>query len=144
MKRTLVVATVAMLMAALISSAALATGNNKGRFPGICWYTTAGKYLLPESGRAAPDAPEYNRYTQAAGTFVAGLRTRRLHLLPYHQLGSEKHQRLGQADPMAGYRAPDPTSIDRASALLDPGRSAVRGLVHERLDARARRRTCAT
>ena len=54
----------------------------------------------------------------AVGRFVAGLRNRRLHLLPYHQLGSEKHQRLGQADPMADHRSPDPASIDRAAKLL--------------------------
>lgn len=55
----------------------------------------------------------------AVGTFVAGLRTRRLHLLPYHQLGSEKHQRLGQTDPMADHRSLDPAIIDRAVTHLE-------------------------
>jgi pyruvate formate lyase activating enzyme len=54
----------------------------------------------------------------ALGSFVAGLRTRRLHLLPYHRLGSEKHHRLGQVDPMAGRRPPEPASIDRGMSLL--------------------------
>ena len=54
----------------------------------------------------------------AVGRFVAGLHTRRLHVLPYHRLGSEKHQRLGQAHPMADQQSPDAASIDRAMALL--------------------------
>mgnify|MGYP001814070429 CR=1 FL=1 len=70
MKRTLAVATVAMLLVALISSAALATGNNTGKFPRMCWNTTAGKYLLAESRWADPEVPEYGRYTYMGGVQV--------------------------------------------------------------------------
>jgi pyruvate formate lyase activating enzyme len=55
---------------------------------------------------------------RALGDFVSGLRTRRLHLLPFHALGREKHGRLGMADPAPGLRPPDGASIEVAASLL--------------------------
>ncbi|HKZ91898.1 MAG TPA: hypothetical protein VJZ50_07140, partial [Candidatus Limnocylindrales bacterium] len=54
----------------------------------------------------------------ALGAFVRDLRTRRIHLLPFHRLGADKHRRLGREDPMAGLRSPDAATIERATGLL--------------------------
>jgi pyruvate formate lyase activating enzyme len=61
---------------------------------------------------------------RAVGEFVRGLRSRRLHLLPFHRLGTEKHARLGREDPMLGLQSKlelqstQPASVERAAALL--------------------------
>jgi pyruvate formate lyase activating enzyme len=54
----------------------------------------------------------------AIGAFAGQLRTRRLHLLPFHTLASEKHRRLGHAGPTAETRPPASDAVARASALL--------------------------
>jgi pyruvate formate lyase activating enzyme len=54
----------------------------------------------------------------AIGAFAGQLRTRRLHLLPFHTLASEKHRRLGHAGPPAETRPPASDAVARASALL--------------------------
>ena len=54
----------------------------------------------------------------AIGSFVASLRSHRLHLLPYHQLGDRKRARLGQPTewPRCARRTPPP--ISAAADLL--------------------------
>ncbi len=54
----------------------------------------------------------------AIGSLTSGLRSRRLHLLPYHQLGASKLARLGGADRMAEVQPPGPAEIAAAAELL--------------------------
>jgi hypothetical protein len=70
MRRGLVAATVAMLLVALVSSAAMATGNNKGRFPSMCWDMDAGEVVLPESEWAEPGVPMVERTAHMGGVQV--------------------------------------------------------------------------
>jgi pyruvate formate lyase activating enzyme len=70
-----------------------------------------------------PLVPGYNddrANLTALGDLVAGLsRTRRMHLLPYHRLGSEKHACLGLGDPMdPEVAAPSPAALDESAAYL--------------------------
>jgi pyruvate formate lyase activating enzyme len=70
-----------------------------------------------------PLIPAYNddrANLEALGVFVAGLsQTRRVHLLPYHRLGSEKHARLGLSDPMdPAVAAPSPAAVEESAAYL--------------------------
>jgi pyruvate formate lyase activating enzyme len=70
-----------------------------------------------------PFIPTYNddRPNLAAlGALVAGLsRTRRVHLLPYHRLGSEKLACLGLSDPMdPAVAAPTSAALDESAAYL--------------------------
>jgi pyruvate formate lyase activating enzyme len=54
----------------------------------------------------------------AIGAIAAGLRTRRLHLLPYHELGASKLARLGRVDRMSGVRPPEAAVVDAAADIL--------------------------
>jgi pyruvate formate lyase activating enzyme len=54
----------------------------------------------------------------AIGSLVSGLRTRRVHLLPYHQLGASKLARLGGTERMAEVLPPDPAAVTAAAGLL--------------------------
>ncbi len=54
----------------------------------------------------------------AIGSIASGLRSQRLHLLPYHQLGASKLARLGGTDRMADVQPPDPADITAAADLL--------------------------
>ncbi len=54
----------------------------------------------------------------AIGSLVSGLRSRRLHLLPYHQLGASKLARLGGSDRMADVQPPDAAAVMAAGDLL--------------------------
>jgi len=70
-----------------------------------------------------PLIPGYNddhANLTALGALVASLsRTRRVHLLPYHRLGSEKHARLGLNDPMDPEVAESsPAAVDEPAACL--------------------------
>ena len=70
-----------------------------------------------------PFIPGYNddrANLTALGVLVAGLsRTRRVHLLPYHRLGSDKQARLGLSDPMNPEVAgPTPAAAEESAAYL--------------------------
>jgi pyruvate formate lyase activating enzyme len=57
----------------------------------------------------------------ALGNFAIGLETiRRVHLLPYHQLGSDKRLGLGLGtdDPMAGVQTPSRAALETTAAFL--------------------------
>ena len=52
------------------------------------------------------------------GSLASGLRSRRLHLLPFHQLGASKLTRLGGADRVAEVQPPGTAAIAAAAELL--------------------------
>ena len=55
----------------------------------------------------------------ALGRFVSSLgRTRRVHLIPYHRLGSAKHSRLGNEDPMRDVLPPSAAAVEQAASRL--------------------------
>jgi pyruvate formate lyase activating enzyme len=65
-----------------------------------------------------PGVNDDDRALDALIAFVAPLRTRRLHLLPFHRLGSDKLGRIGREDPMAGMPPSDPATVERIAARL--------------------------
>lgn len=57
---------------------------------------------------------------EAIGRVVAGLRqTRRVHLLPYHKLGSDKFARLGRPNPIGQVAPPSAAAVEAAATLLN-------------------------
>jgi pyruvate formate lyase activating enzyme len=54
----------------------------------------------------------------AIGAFCREYRFPRVNILPYHKLGSNKHERLGSAYPMPEVQAPDEASMRRAAGII--------------------------
>ncbi len=69
-----------------------------------------------------PLVPGYNddpANLEALGLLAASLRNvRRVHLLPYHQLGADKFERLGRAAPMTPLTPPSADAVDEAASYL--------------------------
>ena len=79
-----------------------------------CEFCVAGgDGLLPPGWIYADDA-----HIETVARFIRQLNLTRIDLLPYHNTGSSKYERLGRRYDTAGFAAPTPERLARIAAVL--------------------------
>ena len=67
---------------------------------------------------SCPGAPTTRTTSKPSAAFLVSLGIRRVELMPYHALGTDKYAALGRPYPLEGTKTPAPATLEACRSLL--------------------------